>query len=77
MPTYTLRNKQTGSVEDIRMSIADKEALVEAGEFEQIHQGTPTIVSQAGSTLSKTSGDWKNLMEKIKKGSGRDSTMAT
>ena len=77
MPTYTLRNKETGEVQDKLMSFSEREAILEEGLFEQIHTGTPVIVSGVGENISKTSGDWKDLMKSIKKGSGYRNTVVT
>jgi len=38
---------------------------------------TPKIVSQAGSTLSKTDDGWKEVLNKVKSGSGRANTIKT
>jgi|TARA_R110001606_G_scaffold44941_5_gene117220 hypothetical protein len=77
MPTYTLRNKDTGKIEERIMSISSKEALVEQGEFEQIHTKLASIVSTRGSILGQTSGDWKDLLKRTKKGSGKGNTINT
>ena len=77
MPTYTFRNKATGQVEDRIMSISARTDLIEAGEFEQIHNGTPRIVTGVGENIGKTSGDWRDLMKSIKKGSGKGNSINT
>jgi hypothetical protein len=75
MPTYTLKNIKTGVVEDRIMSCAAKEALVEQGEFKQIHTSMAGVISMHGSTLGATSGDWKDLLKATKRGSGRGNTV--
>jgi len=77
MPIYTLRNKDTGETQERQMSISSKEALIEEGEFEQIHTELASIVSSRGSTLGQTSGDWKDLLKRTKKGSGKGNTINT
>ena len=76
MPTYTLKNRETGEVEDKVCSIATMQELTdeETGEYDQII-GSPRIVTHRGSVIGTTSGDWKNLVSKIKKGSGRNNTV--
>jgi hypothetical protein len=37
--------------------------------------GTPKIVSGAGSTLSKAGEGWRNVLGRIKTGSGKDNTI--
>lgn len=75
MPIYTLENIETGEKEEMFLKISEKEAMVESGEWKQVHDGVPAIVSQHGSTIGKTSGDWKDLLKATKKGSGRGNTI--
>ena len=79
MPTYDLRNTSTGEVEEHIVSISKKEEMVESGEWEQVHHSVAEnrIITQRDGTLSKTSGDWRDLLGKIKKGSARDNTINT
>ena len=70
MPTYDLKNTETGEVKEFLVSISKKEEMVSSGEWEQVHLGVPDLVSHTGSILSKTSGDWKNKLDQIKKQSG-------
>jgi len=37
----------------------------------------PAMITQHGSTLGKTSGDWRDFMKKIDKQSGRNSKVKT
>lgn len=74
MPTYTMKNVKTGEVKEMILSIAERELLLESGDYTQ-ELATPSFVSQTGGTLSKTSGDWKDLLKTIKKGSGRGNTV--
>ena len=39
--------------------------------------GAPKTVSQVGSTLSKTSNGWNDVLQKVKSGSGRGNTIRT
>ena len=75
MPTYDLRNTSTGEVEEHFVSISKKEEMVSSGEYEQVHLGTADLVTHADGILSKTSGDWRDLLKTIKKGSGRDNSI--
>jgi hypothetical protein len=36
---------------------------------------TPNFVTHTGNTISKTSTDWRDLLKKVKKGSGRGNTI--
>jgi len=77
MPTYDMKNTKTGEVKEMFLKIAEKEELVAAGEWEQVHFGSYSIVSHTGSIINKTSGDWKDLLKAVKKGSGRNNTIKT
>jgi hypothetical protein len=70
MPTYDLRNKESGEVKEMFISISKKEELVSSGEWEQVHLSVPELVTHTGSVLGQTSGDWKNKLDQIKKQSG-------
>lgn len=77
MPTYDMKNVKTGEVKEMFLKITEKEAMVESGEWEQVHLGTPKDITQTGSQLSRSSSDWRNLLSNIKKGAGRGNTINT
>jgi hypothetical protein len=77
MPTYDLKNTKTGEVEEYILTISKKEEMVESGEYEQVHLGTADLVTHTGGILSTTSGDWRNFLTRMKKGSGRNDTINT
>ena len=79
MPTYDLRHVPTGEVDEHIVSIGKMEEMVASGEYEVVHRSVSKggIITQHDGTLSRTSGDWRNLLGKIKKGSGRDNTINT
>lgn len=70
MPTYDLKNTETGEIKEMILSISKKEEMCASGEWEQVHLSTAKIVTHTGNIINKTSGDWKDLMKKIKKESG-------
>lgn len=74
MPTYTMRNLETNEVRDMILSLAEREELLATGKFKQ-ELATPGFVSMVGGTLSKTSGDWRDLMKKINKEAGKGNTV--
>ena len=79
IPTYDLRNTTTGEVEEHIVSISKKEEMVASGDYEQVHHSVAqdNIISQHNGTLSRTSGDWRDLLKRMKKGSGRDNHIKT
>ena len=74
MPTYTMKNLETDEVRDMILSLSERENLLATGKFKQ-ELATPGFVTMPGGTLSKTSGDWRNLMTKIKKEAGRGNSV--
>jgi len=75
MPTYTFRNKETGEVIEEFCSIAQRQEKLDSGKYEQIINAKPDIISMRGDAISKTSGDYRDLLKRIKKGSGRGNTI--
>ena len=69
-----MKNLETEEVKDVILSFSERDEMLASGKYEQM-LATPKLVSSVQSTLSRTSGDWKNLMTKIKKGSGRGNTV--
>ena len=77
MPTYDLRNTKTGEVDEHIVSISKKEEMVASGEYEQVHRGTAEMVTHVDGILKQTSGDWRDLLSRMKKGSGRGNQIKT
>ena len=78
MPSYTIINDKTEETEDLFCSW-DKlqEHLKKKGKDWRQQIGAPNLVSTHGNVINKTSGDWKDLMKNIKKGSGRGNNIKT
>ena len=47
--------------------------MVASGEWTQVMLRAPADVTHTGNIVNKTSGDWKDLLKKIKDGSGGNS----
>ena len=78
MPTYDLKNKDTGEVKEVLMSYdALQIFLKENPEWHQVHLQSNSLIAHTDGIMSKTSGDWRNLLSRIKKGSGRKNTINT
>lgn len=56
------------------LSLSERQALLDTGRYAQ-ELSTPNFVAMTGGTLSKTSSDWKDLLKKIKKESGRNNSI--
>jgi len=65
MPTYTLKDSDTGDVFDILLSMADKEKLL--SENPQLTQvpTAPSIVASVGDRAGKTDQGWKENLARI------------
>jgi hypothetical protein len=76
MPTYDVRDTETGKDKEIICSYSTLQEMITNGKVTQVHKGSSAkIVSEPGTALGKTSGDWKDLLKVIKKGSGRGNTV--
>ena len=79
MPIYDLKHIPTGEVDEHIVSINKMEEMVASGDYEIQHLSVAkdNLISQSGGTLGKTSGDWRDLLKRVKKGSGRGDTIKT
>lgn len=74
MPTYNMRNVETGEVVTVTVTLAERQEMLASGQWIQ-ELAAPSFVTMPGGTLSRTSSDWKDLLKKIQKGSGKDNTI--
>jgi hypothetical protein len=78
MPSYTLEHKDTGEQKDVLMSYDElQQYLIDNLDWFRVIGPPPALVTQTGNTINRTSGDWKDLMKQIKKGSGSGNTIKT
>ena len=74
MPSYNMKNKATGEVRTMILSLREREELLEAGEWTQL-LSTPNFVSQMKGTVAQAGDGWKDVLGKIKSGAGRGNTI--
>lgn len=74
MPTYTMKNKSTGQVQEMVLSLSEREELLSEGEWEQL-LSTPKLVSSVHGTLRQAGDGWKEVLNKVKSGSGKNNTV--
>lgn len=74
MPTYTMKNKSSGEVTEMILSLSERQELLDTGEWDQ-QLSTPNFVSDTQSTLRRAGSDWTDHLSRIKKGSGRDNSI--
>jgi len=75
MPSYTIRNKITEEEWDVVCSWDELQEILQENSDLTQKVSSPKIVTMVGGTLSRTSGDWKNFLTKMKKSSGRNNTI--
>jgi len=53
--------------------------MISSGQYEIVHKSVNknNVLSHQGGIMRETSSDWRNLLGKIKKGSGRSNTIKT
>jgi len=71
MPTYDLKNTETGETKEFIVSISKKEEMVASGEWQQVHLSPPRDVTHVGSMISRTGSDWSDHLKNIKKSTGK------
>ncbi len=75
MPTYDLRNTETGEEKEVICSYDSMKEMCETGEWEQFHTTTAHLVTHVNGTLSTTSEGWKDVLRQTKRYSGRGNTI--
>jgi hypothetical protein len=74
MPTYNMKNIETGEIKEMILSLTEREELLESGTYTQ-ELSTAQFISMHGSTVGKTSGDWRDLLKKVHKEAGKGNTV--
>lgn len=77
MPTYTVMNKNTRKKKDLFCSYDELETYLKENPNWSKVVTAPNIVTHTGNMVNQTSGDWKDLMKKMKKESGAGDTIKT
>ena len=82
MPTYAYKCNKCEHIFEKMLSMSDnklpeKEPCPEcdAKSVRQYFGSMPGFISSHTDTISKTSGDWRDLLKRIDKGAGRHSTV--
>lgn len=77
MPRYTLKDDKTQHTWDVTCSYEELQTILD--EMPDVSQvlSFPNMITQHGSTIGKTSGDWRDFMKKIDKNAGRKSKVKT
>lgn len=77
MPVYTLKDVKTQAEWEVRCSYDELQTILD--EMPDVTQVLkfPAMITQAGSTLGKTSSDWKDHLKRIDKAAGKNSKVHT
>ena len=75
MPTYTMRNKETGETRDMILSLSEREQFLTDNPGWDQAPATPLLVSGVKTALRQTDDGWKETLREIKKTSGRSNTI--
>jgi len=74
MPTYTMKNNTTGEIKEMTLSLSERESLIQSGEYTQ-QLSTPSFVSARHGTLRQAGDGWKEVLSRVKSGTGRNNTI--
>ena len=74
MPTYIMKNKVTGEIKEMILSLSERQEMLDNGEWEQT-LSTPNFVGDTQSTMRRAGKDWETHLSRIKKNSGRGNTI--
>jgi len=66
MPTYDLRNKKTGEITEVQMTISDKEAYLKKNKHLEQVLGMPQIVSGTDG-LRKPDDSFRDILREVDK----------
>jgi len=75
MPTYTLKDIKNQEVWDIRCSYDDLQKMLDENQDIVQVMTAPALVSGVRSNISRAGSEWRDLLGKVKKTSGRGNTI--
>lgn len=74
MPNYIIENTETGEVNEVFLTLAEREELLKDPKFKQ-HLSVPNFITQHGLTVNKVSGGWKDVLSRVKSGAAKNHTI--
>lgn len=77
MPVYTLRKKSTDEYFDVNVKFDDLAQMLEDDDIERVLVPPNFTSSDGRSNIARAGGEWRDLLGRIKKGSGRGNTIKT
>lgn len=78
MPIYSFKNKETGEIAEVILRISEYDQYkLDNPQLERVYDGAPGLVSSSKTPLRQAGSEWRNHLDRIKKGSGRGNTIKT
>lgn len=65
MPTYNFRNKETGEITEVVLSLAEREEVLQDPNMEQVHLGAPGVAYRG--IGKKPDNGFRDVLKGIKK----------
>jgi hypothetical protein len=75
MPTYTIKDVKENQEWEVICSWNELQEILDTSPNLKQGLSTPVSVSMTGNTVSRTSGDWRDYLKKVKKESGKGDTI--
>jgi hypothetical protein len=75
MPTYTIKDIKENQEWEVICSWNELQEILDTNPNLKQELATPMSVSMTGNTVSRTSGDWRDYLKKVKKESGKGDTI--
>jgi len=75
MPKYTIINIESEEEWEVQCSWNELQTMLSENPGYKQGLSTPNFITQPGSTISRTSTDWRDHLKRIKKNSGRNSNI--
>ena len=75
MHTYTIKDVKENQEWEVICSWNELQQILDADQNLKQGLATPMTVGQTGNVVSKTSGDWRDYLKKVKKESGKGNTI--
>jgi hypothetical protein len=75
MPTYTIKDVKENQEWEVICSWNELQEILDTSPNLKQGLATPVSVSMTGNTVSRTSGDWRDYLKKVKKESGKGDTI--
>ena len=77
MPVYEFRNRESGEVEEHRMSYTQIDDFLEMNTHLERYYSAPNVSSNTKDNISRASDGWNDLLKGIKKSSDGQNTIKT